>query len=79
MLTNLELLNSSEESLEWFNDNFKSIQEKYANKIIAIKDKQIVADAVSIDLLFKILKDNGIDESEILIEVVSPKNEILIL
>ncbi len=79
MLTNIELLNSSEESLEWFNENFSSIQDKYSNKIIAIKDKQIIASASNIDLLFKILKEKEIDESEVLIEVISPKNEIVIL
>ncbi len=79
MMTNLELLTSSEESLEWFQENFLEIKEKYQNKMIAIKNKQIVAIASNTKDLLKILKEKGINESEVLIESIIPKNEIVIL
>ena len=78
-MTNLELLTSSEESLEWFQENFLEIKEKYQNKMIAIKNKQIVAIASNTKDLLKILKEKGINESEVLIESIIPKNEIVIL
>lgn len=79
VLTNLELLSSSEEDLEWFSENFSEIQEKFSNKLIAIKDKKIVASAKTSEELLNLLKKDGIDESEVLIEVVNPNNEIIIL
>ena len=79
MLTNLQLLSFSEENLEWFNENFNEIQGKYANKIVAIKDKRIVASALNINSLLEILKEQNIDSSEVLIETITSKNEIIIL
>jgi len=79
MLTNIQLLSFSEENLEWFNDNFNEIQEKYTNRIVAIKDKMIVASASNINSLLDILKEKDIDSSEVLIETITPKNEIVIL
>ena len=77
MLTNIQLLSFSEENLEWFNDNFNEIQEKYTNRIVAIKDKMIVASASNINSLLDILKEKDIDSSEVLIETITPKNEIV--
>lgn len=79
VLTNLELLDSSEENLEWFSNNFKEIQDKFSNKIIAIKDKKVIASAKNSEELLKTIKKNKIDESEVLIEIVNPSNEITIL
>ena len=79
VLTNLELLDSSEENLEWFSNNFKEIQDKFSNKIIAIKDKKVIASAKNSEELLNTLKKNKIDESEVLIEIVNPSNEITIL
>ena len=45
MLSDLEMLQSSEEDLEWFNENSQQIREKFAKQIIAIKDKKIIANA----------------------------------
>lgn len=79
MLSDLELLNSAEESLKWFHDNFSELQEKYAGKQIAIKEKAIVAFADSGKKLLDVLKDKKIDDSEVIIEIVNPKDEIIIL
>lgn len=79
MLSNLELLDISEKNLSWFNDNFENISEKHAGRIVAIKNKEIVASAKNINELLDILKKQNIDESEVLIEPVFQKNEIVIL
>lgn len=79
MMTNLELLNVTEENIEWLNNNYEKIQEEFAGKIIAIKDKKIVASATTSELILKELENKGIDESDVLIEVIPPKNEITIL
>ncbi len=79
MLTDLELLMDSEENLQWFQENSKEIQEQFTNKIIAIKNKKIVASADNINELLRVLKDKNIDPSEVLIEPVYSKKEIIIL
>ena len=79
MLTDLELLEISEENLEWFQENSKEIQEQFTNKIIAIKDKRIIASAENINELLKLLKEKNIDSSEVLIEPIFSKKEIIVL
>lgn len=79
MTATLQLLQESEENLNWFQDNFVEIQEKYPNKIIAIKNKRIVASAANIEELIKLLHEKNIDDSEVLLEQIPPKNEIRIL
>ena len=72
-------LNKSEENLEWLHSNYSQVQNQFVNKIVAIKDKKIVAAAQTTEELLKNLKNEGINESEVLIEVISPKDEIVIL
>ena len=79
MLSDLELLNISEVNLNWFQRNSGKIREEYENKIIAIKDQKIVASAVTNQELLSLLGQKGINSSEVLIEVISPKGEIIIL
>jgi len=79
MLTDLELLNVSEENLKWFQSNSIEIREKFTGKFIAIKDKKIVASANNPEKLMSVLKEKGIDDSEVLIEAVTSKDEIIIL
>ena len=79
MLTNIQLLNATEENIEWLNENYKNIQEEFEGQIIAIKNKKVVANAKNSETLLKVLKEKNIDEAEVLIEVISPKNEISIL
>ncbi len=78
MLSDLDLLNSAEESLKWFIANSSKIKNKYPNKLIAIKDKTIVASSGNTEELLKTLKEKGIDDSEVLIEVIPSKDEITI-
>ncbi len=79
MVSDLELLRSSERDLVWFNENSQILRDKFAEQIVAIKDKSIVGNARNIKILLKILKEKGVDESEVLIESLAPSNEIIIL
>ncbi len=79
MMSNLELLENAEEDLDWYSNNYENLQEKFSNKIVAIKEKRVVASANNIKGLLEELKIEGIDESEVLIEVIYPRNEIIIL
>jgi len=79
MASDLELLDSSEKDLEWFQQNSLELRKRFANRIVAIKHKEIVADARNISELLGILKEKGIDETEVLIDFIIPKNEIVIL
>ena len=75
MLSDLEFLNKAEENLEWFHNNFLELREKYAGKQIAIKDKTIVAVAQNGKKLLESLKNKNIEDSEVIIERIIPKNE----
>lgn len=78
MLSDLDLLKIAEEDLKWFHSNFSKIQEKYENKLIAIKNKQIVGSADNTDSLLNLLKERGMNDSEVLIEAIPLKNQITI-
>ncbi len=79
MLSDLELLNSAEKDLEWFQENSEKIRDEFARKIIAIKDKKVIASAEDINELLQILKAKKVDSSEVLTEAIVPKGEITIL
>lgn len=79
MMSDLELLDSSEKDLEWFQQSSLDIRKRFANRIVAIKNKEVIANARNINELLVILKERGIDDTEVLIEFIIPKNEIVIL
>ena len=78
MKANLELLQEAEGNLEWFQENFGRIQEQFEKQIIAVKDRRVIASARNIEELLKILEEKEIDQSEVLIENIPAKNEIVI-
>lgn len=75
----LKLLISSAEDLNWFKENSENIKEEYEGEIIAIYNKKIVARAPTSDIMFKKLKEKKINDSEVLIKTISPKDQIIIL
>lgn len=78
MISNLQLLKESEENIIWFQENLDYIREEFFNKIIAIKNKSIIASADNINELMRKLEENNIDPSEVLIESIYQKDEITI-
>ena len=79
MLTDVQLLDLSEENLLWFSENSAKIRKDFEGKVVAIRDKKIIASANNTVVLLNILKEMKIDDSEVLIERILSKNEIRIL
>lgn len=79
MADEINLLLNSVADLKWFNENSKKLNEEYEGEIIAIKDKKVVARAPNSDIIFKKLKEKKIDDSDVLIKGISPRNIITIL
>jgi len=79
MVNEVNLLKNSISDLDWFQHNSQKLIENYEGNFIAIKLKEIVAFAPNIDILFKKLKDKHVNETEVLIEFISPKGQITIL
>ncbi|HLC31300.1 MAG TPA: DUF5678 domain-containing protein [Candidatus Nanoarchaeia archaeon] len=78
MVTNIELITETEENIDWFNENYPQLQQKYAGTLIAIKNKTVVGIAKNAIDLLNALKEKSIDETEVLIEIIPPSNEITI-
>jgi hypothetical protein len=75
----LEILKVAEEDGKWVSEKYGELQEKYAGRVLAIRNKSVVGNAESIEELLEIVKEKGEDASLILIETVLPKNVSLIL
>ncbi len=79
VLSDLALLTESMEDLEWFQKYAKDICREHEGEMIAIKNKKVVAFGPSIKILLNKLKDKGIEESEVIIEKIPEKDEIIVL
>lgn len=78
MKTDLQLIKSTRENLEWFVENSKQIQEEFGGKAVAIYGKKIIASANNGMQLREQLRNRGIDDSEVIIERIPMKGEIRI-
>lgn len=79
MISDMDLLNISEDNLNWFRDNYEYIQNNFERKIIAVNDNKIIAYAENLKILLEMLKSMEIDSSEVLIESIPSKKEIIVL
>ena len=73
----LELLNESSISLEYYRKNLSKITEEFSNQFIAIKGKNVIDHEKTMDELIKKLSTKGEDSSNLFIVFVS--KEIIIL
>lgn len=73
------LLVNSMKDLEWLQGNSAEIRKKYEGKIVAIKDRAIVAIAQNSKILLNNLEKNGINPAEVIIERIPEENELIIL
>lgn len=67
----LATLNKTESNLDYLQENYNIFREKYNNKFIAIKDRNVIAVGDDMQKLLRYLKESGEDPSEIVIEFVS--------
>jgi hypothetical protein len=74
----IQLLIQLEKDNEWFKSNYKEIEAKYEKEFIAIKDKEIVAHAKSIDELIRNLKSKKIDPATTLVKFIYEKGTTVI-
>ena len=59
----LELLQSREKEWDWIEQHIEELKEKYDQKLIAIKDKKVIAAASSLEAVIKMIEDLGEDSS----------------
>jgi len=75
----LKILKRSEEDSKWLSRKYDELQSKYEGKILAIKDKNVICDANTVEELLSKLEEKGEDLGFLLIETVPPKNISFIL
>jgi len=71
MNAELELLNSVESDLEWFQYNYENLKKKFCDRFIAIKKKKVIDVDEDLKTLIKKLKDKGEDTTKVLIKFIS--------
>ena len=74
----LRLLKQSQEDLKWFVNNFEELRENYGHKVLAVKNKRVVATGDNMQGLLSKLEEKGIPQESVLIKQIRPKNEITI-
>ncbi|HID18240.1 TPA: hypothetical protein EYP27_01720 [Candidatus Bathyarchaeota archaeon] len=75
----LEILKRSGEDSKWVSENYDEFQSKYEGKILAIKNKNIVCEADTMEELLNKLEERGENVGLLLIESVPPRNISFIL
>ena len=63
----------------WFSREYSKIQDKYKGKVVAVKDKKVIAYAESVEELLEELERAGEDPSSLLMEAVPPEDAPYIL
>jgi hypothetical protein len=66
------------ENTVWYQENKKTLREKYSDKYVAIFNKDVIASDEDIDNLRAGLKEKGIDLDLVLIEFIYPKDMLMI-
>lgn len=75
----LEKLRTAEEDSRWFSEAYEELRKKYEGKIVAIKNKNIVGDAESMDALLEATQKKGEDAAFLLIETIPHRDVSFIL
>lgn len=72
-------LNCFENDLIFFQQNQEFFRKRYLNKFIAIKNKDVICSANSIQEMNNKLKNNGLEPEKTVIEFVPEEEKIMIL
>jgi len=75
----LELLKESEGDSEWVSKEYDKLRAKYAGKVFAVRNKNVLSDADTTEELVAKLKTMGEDVERILIETIPQKGLCFIL
>ncbi len=77
-MNELQLMKDSSENLKWFLSNVKNLKDKYGEDILAIKSREVIANASNMkDLMLK-LKKLKVKKEEVLIKQIPSKKKIKI-
>jgi hypothetical protein len=71
------MLKSGQEDLQWFSTNFSKLTNRYNNRFVAFKNKNILDSDANLDELLNKLDEKHIDRNTVLIEFVSKVRSIL--
>jgi hypothetical protein len=75
----LRSLKEAVEDSEWVSRNYDELRKKYEGKIFAVRRKEVVAAAETVEELRKMLEERGENISLLLIESIPPKGFSFIL
>jgi len=75
----LKLLKVSVEDSMWVSEEYDELQRKYEGKILAVKNKNVICDADTMEELLNKLDEKGENAGFLLIETIPPKNISFIL
>ena len=73
------LLLEFEENEKWFSEHYEELREKYADMMLAIKDKKIVSTSSEIEELYGDLDSKNVDISSVYIATIPPAGMAFIL
>ncbi len=73
----LQMLESGQNDLAWFESNLDSLKSKYDNKFIAFHNKEVIGVDTNVDNLMKKLKEKSIDTSNVFVKFISKIKAIL--
>jgi len=75
----LELLKTLEKDSEWVSEKYEQLREKYEGKVFAVKNRNVICYADTIEELLDKLEKKGENASFLLIEAIPPRNTSFIL
>lgn len=73
------VLETFEENWNWFTDHYGELEKKYANKVVAIKNRKVIAVSEKIEDLLEQLKIKNEDISSVYMGSIPPKGMAFIL
>ena len=73
----LQMLESGQNDLAWFESNLDSLKSRYNNKFVAFHNEEIIDVDTNMDNLMKKLKNKSIDTSNVFVKFVSKIKAIL--
>ena len=67
----IQMLESGQNDLAWFESSLEKLQKKYNNKFIAFRNKEVLSYDTDLKALIRKLKQKGIDTSNVFIKFVA--------
>jgi hypothetical protein len=75
----LEKLKIAEEDSKWFSEKYDDLRQKFEGRVVAVKNKDVIGDAESVEELVEATKKKGEDAAFLLIETIPHRDVSFIL